>query len=214
MSLPFLALQAHFKLSLLRSMPRYRIVDFGHTRVQGTPYERSSVKVTDVKTDISFTGMAEDISKPFATLLATAEAYERLCQTTFLNNQRLVPNLPFGTGVGFRKHAQLRAWGEFFERARYHTGNSTVEPPVKLSCPAGTVFVCKVDHAGHLGTGYGTNATGAKHSAIKSAFRKRDFPQKTPLFQTPMQTPQLFRMTPQEDPWLECYLVGFVEPPT
>src|SRR5690349_1425822 len=126
----FSSLQAHFKLSLLRAMSRYRIVDFGHTLVQGTLYQRSSVKLTDLKTGASFEGTAENISKPMATLLATAEAYERLCQTGFLKNQRLVSGLPFGTGVGFfRRHAELRAWGEYFERARYLTKDSGAEAP-------------------------------------------------------------------------------------
>ncbi len=206
---------ASLKITLLSGLTRYSQSTILDECLNPPPLWRHVIKLTDLKSNTDYFGMAEGHLKKLAQLRALAEAYERLCRDQFEKaSQRTVNRAyPFGLGVGMRKRsAQLRAYGEYWER-RGHSraplledGQQVIE---SIKTPVGTIWVCfSKGTDGILGSGYGQESAQAEDSALRSMRRKKDFPQNQVEFKVPNDTPQLIRITPVRDAWLECYLVG------
>lgn len=160
---------------------------------------------------IATEGMGESDLAIKAKLLATAEAYERIAFLLFeATSPILQKQLPFGMGVGFTENsAQLRAFGEYFERADgSQLSRQSQEAVQKKLTPLNIpVYIARIPGP-PVGTGYGRNSAQALDSAQRSHLRKIDFPQEAPLFEVPSEPPEVFCITPPKEAWLEVYLVG------
>lgn len=166
--------------------------------------------------------MAEGLSLDMSRIRAAAEAYERL----LLDDLRrscpgiLRGDVAYGIGVANRlQDATRRAYAEFWERSllsdpawvgKLSLGKANM---VRRSTPAGDVVICSLLHAtGLIGSGYGFTEDEALDSARRSIQRNLDFPQEKRSFTCGFQEPKEVVLTPQEDPWLECVLIGAFNP--
>ena len=177
---------------------------------------RVFLRVNDLQCKQTFESMAEGQDFLMAKLRALAEAYEKICWNEFQNRTQfsLERMLPYGFGVGFRqKSAIRRAYGEYWERriCADLLKKNVLGPGLKkqIDTPVGLVFLCFLClGSGEIGTGYGLNAAQAEDSALRSAWRKKSYPQVPPHFSETTASPEVTRLTPLEYPWLECFCVG------
>ncbi len=207
--------------TLLRS-PRFNILKLSETRLPTASLFRSWIRIRDNHSGAEIGGMAEGFSLDMSRIRAAAEAYERL----LLDDLRrscpafLRGDAPYGIGVANHlQDATRRAYAEFWERSllddpawvsKLSLGKAST---VKRNTPAGDVVICSLLHTtGLIGSGYGFTEDEALDSARRSIQRNLDFPQEKRTFNCGFQDPKELVLTPQEDPWLECVLVGVFNP--
>ena len=210
--------ESWLKYQLFRGLGRFRVISYGSKEIANTGFVRAYFKISDTALNAEYEGMAEGESECISRVRALAEAYERACLEEFqkLNSVTLDRRFPYGLGVGLRSSTAIRrAYGEYWERKRFHadpnTRNWGDHLAETIDTEYGPVFIARVrSEESQVGTGYGLSAREAENSAIRSSLRKVDYPQEHRTFASDFAHPTLQKITISKNPWLECYLVGTI----
>lgn len=198
------------------SIGRFYIMEMQESLLNNQKYYHSFIRFMDREQNQYFEGMAEGLSKYVTRLRAAAEAYERACYILFMrkNPDAIDSKFPYGIGVGLRsKSAIKRAFGEYYERLLYTEMRDNLKSTTRVyKTTVGKKYVSIIEsNIGFFGSGYGDSVKSAEDSALRSIIRYKDYPVDMKKYELPSSEPSIIRLTLENEPWLECYYIGFTK---